>query len=113
MIAGRMDEINAEEMEQYKKDQERRRMEDGLCVECGQYNDTGRCLCEDCQIAITVENTTPIDEKTQLEPTSLIGIASAALDDRYNCYRLNADNGEGIDITTGEPLKTFDEWLNS
>jgi len=33
-------------------------------------------------------------------------------EDRYDIYVLCADDGTGIDITTGEPLKTFDEWLN-
>lgn len=35
------------------------------------------------------------------------------LQDRYNLYRELADDGNGNDSTTGEPLKTFDEWLNS
>lgn len=35
------------------------------------------------------------------------------LRERYENYLAHADNGEGIDTTTGEPLKTFDEWLNS
>lgn len=30
----------------------------------------------------------------------------------YQIYLDCADNGKGIDITTGKPLKTFDEWLN-
>jgi len=34
------------------------------------------------------------------------------LEDRYNSYLKNADNGLGQDITNNnEPLKTFDEWL--
>lgn len=32
---------------------------------------------------------------------------------RYEIYLACADDGNGIDITTGMPLKTFDEWLNS
>mgnify|MGYP003669852701 CR=1 FL=1 len=28
-------------------------------------------------------------------------------------YLACADDGTGLDITTGIPLKTFDEWLNS
>lgn len=35
------------------------------------------------------------------------------LEDRYENYLIFADNGEGIDITTGEPLKTFSEWIES
>ena len=31
----------------------------------------------------------------------------------YEIYRTFADDGNGIDITTGLPLKTFDEWINS
>lgn len=34
-------------------------------------------------------------------------------DQEYQIYLSSADNGYGIDITTGKPLKTFDEWLNS
>ncbi len=33
--------------------------------------------------------------------------------DEYDIYLTFADDGNGIDITTGEPLKTYDEWLNS
>jgi len=35
------------------------------------------------------------------------------LEDRYNVYLISANDGNGRDITTGEKLKTFDEWLNS
>jgi len=35
------------------------------------------------------------------------------LQDEYQIYLDCADDGDGNDITTGEPLKTFDEWLNS
>ncbi len=31
----------------------------------------------------------------------------------YQIYRECANDGTGIDFTTGKPLKTFDEWLNS
>lgn len=31
----------------------------------------------------------------------------------YEIYLACADDGKGIDITTGQPLKTYDEWLNS
>ena len=33
-------------------------------------------------------------------------------DDEYQIYLYFADDGTGLDITTGEPLKTYDEWLN-
>ena len=35
------------------------------------------------------------------------------LQERYECYLLCADDGNGNDITTGKPLLTFDEWLNN
>jgi hypothetical protein len=31
-------------------------------------------------------------------------------DDEYQIYLACADNGEGIDITTGLPLKSYEEW---
>ena len=31
----------------------------------------------------------------------------------YQIYLACADNGKGIDVTTGKPLKTYDEWCNS
>ena len=31
----------------------------------------------------------------------------------FEIYRACADDGRGLDITTGAPLKTFDEWLKS
>ena len=34
-------------------------------------------------------------------------------EEEYQIYCDLADNGEGIDITTGEPLKTYEEWLTS
>jgi len=33
--------------------------------------------------------------------------------DEYQIYLSCADDGNGIDVTSGEPLKTYDEWLNS
>lgn len=38
---------------------------------------------------------------------------SGGLQDRYQAYIDSADDGEGNDVTTGGPLKSFDEWLNS
>ncbi len=36
------------------------------------------------------------------------------LRERYDLYLKHADDGNGGDITNnGQPLKTFDEWLNS
>ena len=31
----------------------------------------------------------------------------------YKIYLACADDGKGNDVTTGKPLKTFEEWLNS
>lgn len=31
----------------------------------------------------------------------------------YEIYLACADDGNGNDITTGKPLKTYDEWINS
>ena len=45
----------------------------------------------------------------KLESTKIRG----TLIDEYNIYVSCCDNGKGICIITGEPLKTFDEWLNS
>jgi hypothetical protein len=39
--------------------------------------------------------------------------ARGSNDSEYQLYLELADNGEGLDITTGKPLKTYDEWLNS
>ncbi len=34
-------------------------------------------------------------------------------DSEYQIYLGCCDDGEGNDITTGKPLKTYDEWLAS
>jgi hypothetical protein len=34
-------------------------------------------------------------------------------DSEYQIYLACADNGQGIDITTSNPLKTYQEWLES
>lgn len=39
--------------------------------------------------------------------------ARGSLEQEYKIYLAHADNGKGIDITTGRPLKSFDEWLAS
>ena len=31
--------------------------------------------------------------------------------DEYNIYLACADDGKGNDFVTGEPLKTYEEWL--
>jgi len=33
--------------------------------------------------------------------------------DEYRIYLECANDGTGIDFTTGEPLKTFDEWMGA
>mgnify|MGYP003131079653 CR=1 FL=1 len=35
----------------------------------------------------------------------------SSLDAEYQIYLFCADAGNGLDVTTGEPLKSFDEWL--
>lgn len=50
-----------------------------------------------------------VSEKKKMTQTKLRG----SNQDEYEIYLSCADNGEGIDFTTGKPLKTFDEWLNS
>ena len=39
--------------------------------------------------------------------------ARGSNDSEYQIYLDCADDGKGIDITTGKPLKTFDEWIAS
>ena len=34
-------------------------------------------------------------------------------DSEYQIYLTCANDGNGLDFTTGKPLKTYDEWLNS
>lgn len=34
-------------------------------------------------------------------------------DSEYQIYLACADNGKGMDITNGKPLKTFEEWVDS
>ena len=34
-------------------------------------------------------------------------------DSEYQIYLSCADDGNGIDFTTGKPMKTYDEWLSS
>ena len=34
-------------------------------------------------------------------------------EDEYDIYLAYADDGTEHEIMTGEPLKTYDEWLNS
>ena len=39
--------------------------------------------------------------------------ARGSNDSEYQIYLSCADNGKGIDFTTGKPLKTYEEWVNS
>jgi hypothetical protein len=32
-------------------------------------------------------------------------------DQEYQIYLACADDGKGIDFTTGDPLKTYDQWI--
>ncbi|MDA0152453.1 hypothetical protein OH460_09070 [Vibrio sp. Makdt] len=34
-------------------------------------------------------------------------------ENEYQLYLANCDDGSGIDILSGKPLKSFVEWLNS
>ena len=33
--------------------------------------------------------------------------------DEYEIYLTCADDGKGNDLTTGEPLKSYEEWMDS
>ena len=46
--------------------------------------------------------------RTKLSQTKTRGTNS----DEYQIYLDCVDNGHGIDIATGHPLKTFDEWIS-
>jgi hypothetical protein len=37
----------------------------------------------------------------------------SVLMDRFKNYLAHADDGTGHELGTGEPLKSFDEWLNT
>ena len=39
--------------------------------------------------------------------------ARGSNDNEYQIYLACADDGNGVDVTTGKPLKTYEEWLNS
>ncbi len=39
--------------------------------------------------------------------------ARGSNNDEYQIYLDCANDGNGTDITTGEPLKTFDEWIGN
>tara|TARA_R110002124_G_scaffold124915_1_gene284015 strand:+ start:750 stop:905 length:156 start_codon:yes stop_codon:yes gene_type:complete len=39
--------------------------------------------------------------------------ARGSNDSEYQIYLSVANDGTGIDFTSGKPLKTYDEWLNS
>lgn len=34
-------------------------------------------------------------------------------EDEYQIYSDCVNDGKGIDITTGEPIKTYEEWMRS
>jgi hypothetical protein len=54
------------------------------------------------------------DKKMKLEQNEFWQTqARGSNDSEYQIYLSCADNGKGIDFTTGKPLKTYDEWLNS
>ncbi len=37
----------------------------------------------------------------------------STLRERFEVYLLCANDGKGNDITTGQPLKTFEQWIKS
>lgn len=39
--------------------------------------------------------------------------ARGSNESEYQLYLDLADDGKGIDITTGKPLKSYDEWMNT
>lgn len=53
-------------------------------------------------------------ENTDMETNeSYLAKPNGSLEDRYQIYLECADDGNGGDITrNGEPLKTFEKWLN-
>ena len=51
-------------------------------------------------------------ETDSQEPVFKIAVRGTNSDE-YQIYLRNASNGSGMDITTGLPLKTFAEWLES
>jgi hypothetical protein len=54
------------------------------------------------------------DKKMKLEQNEFWQTqARGSNDSEYQIYLACADNGKGIDFTTGKPLKTYEEWLNS
>lgn len=57
---------------------------------------------------------TGINQDGSLQPQSTITRYNGTLADRYDVYLQCCDDGKGGDITRdGEPLKTFNEWVNS
>jgi hypothetical protein len=40
-------------------------------------------------------------------------MSKGTLRERYENYVRCVDDGNGNDSTTGKPIKTFDQWLNS
>jgi len=39
--------------------------------------------------------------------------ARGSNEQEYLIYRACCDNGQGLDITTNKPLKTYEQWINS
>jgi len=50
-----------------------------------------------------------LDNKQEFWQTEYRGSNS----DEYEIYLSCADDGDGVDFTTGKPLKTFEEWIAS
>lgn len=58
--------------------------------------------------------TTGINKDGSFQPQITITRYNGTLNDRYKTYLECANDGKGGDITrNGEPLKSFEEWMNS
>ena len=55
------------------------------------------------------ETTSPDLERQEFWQTQCRG----SNNNEYQIYLACADDGNGIDFTTGRPLKTFEEWLST
>lgn len=54
-----------------------------------------------------------VTDSSTLKPQTTQTRYHGSHEDRYFCYLQCADDGDGNEIMTGLPLKSFEEWLNS
>ena len=52
-------------------------------------------------------------EDKNLNRSNWVPILLGSEDQEYQIYLDVADDGNGMDLTTGKPLKTYEEWLDS